>query len=107
MASKMLIVLTALAMFSQVTLAMESSAKISESSAKEVELPMEADKDIILRQARPDVTPYIMSRGQYQTPILNKAFELLKSEPQQANKSGVELAIEILKRTSPAPQPSN
>ena len=91
-------------MFAQSSFGMESSAKISESSAKEVELPMEADKDIILRQARPDVTPYIMSRGQYQTPILNKAFEVLKSEPTQAQKSGIELAIEILKRTSPAPK---
>ncbi|MFN8847628.1 MAG: DUF2388 domain-containing protein [Bdellovibrionales bacterium] len=102
MASKTLIILTAIVMFSQATLAMESSAKISESTAEEVEMPIEADKDIILRQARPDVTPYIMSRGQYQTPILNKAFEVLKSEPTQAHKSGVELALEILKRTSPS-----
>jgi hypothetical protein len=104
MVSKLLIILTTMAMFAQSTLAMESSAKISESSAKEVELPMEADKDIILRQARPDVTPYIMSRGEYQTPLLNKAFEILKKEPAQSQKSGIELAIEILKRTSPAPK---
>lgn len=90
--------------FTQLSLAMESSAKMSESFAKEVELPMEADKDLVLRQAKPDVAPYIMSKGTYQTPILSKAFEMIKAEPSMQNKSGMELALEVWKRTS-LPQP--
>lgn len=98
---KLFTTFTALISLAQITSAMESSAKISESTAKEVELPLEADKDMILRQAKPDVAPYIMSQGTYQTPILNKAFEVLKQEPEMQNKTGLELAIEIWKRTSP------
>ena len=101
MVSKLFIILTATLSVTFSAFAMESTAKISESSAKEVEMPLEADKDIILRQARPDIAPYIMSHGRYQTPILNKAFEVLRTEPNQSNKSGIELAIEILKRTAP------
>jgi hypothetical protein len=101
---KVTLAVFAMMALAQMSWAMESSARISESSAKEVELPMEADKDIVLRQAKPDVAPYVMSKGVYQTPILNKAFEMLKTEPKMQNKSGMELALEIWKRTS-QPQP--
>ena len=82
--------------YANLSFAMESSAKISESTAKEVEIPMEADKIAIIRQAKPDAQIYLLTQGKTVTTNMAKAFEVLQSDPLKAEKSGYELAIEVL-----------
>lgn len=97
MKTKLVIATLAFAFASQ-SLGMESSAKISESTAEEVEMEMSADKEIIVRNAQPDARLYILSGGTVVTPNMQKAFEVLKSEEPNSNKSGYELALEIFSK---------
>lgn len=95
----LLFTLTALTTaYASLSLAMESSAKISESTAKEVEIEMEADKDLIIRNAKPDARIYLLSDGKIMTPNMAKAFEVLQSDASNAGKSGYELAIEVFNK---------
>jgi len=84
--------------FANLSFAMESSAKISESTAEEVEIEMEAEKDLIIRNAKPDARIYLLSEGRIVTPNMAKAFEVLKSDSSKAEKSGYELAIEVFSK---------
>lgn len=89
---------TSMTAFANFAFAMESSAKISESSAEEVEIEMEADKDMIIRNAKPDARIYLLSEGKIVTPNMAKAFEVLQSDSTGMKKSGYELALEIFSK---------
>lgn len=79
-------------------IAMESSAKISESTAEEVEMELAAEKDIVIRNAQPDARLYLLSGGAVVTANMQKAFEILKTDTKNTEKSGYELALEIFNK---------
>lgn len=94
-------ILTITSLFMTLTtnvMAMESSAKISESTAEEVEMELSADKDIIIRNAQPDARLYLLSGGAVVTANMQKAFEILKADTKNVDKSGYELALEIFNK---------
>ena len=78
--------------------ALESVAKISQStSGEEVEMEMTSEKQIIVRNAQPDALQYLLSNGNKAllTPALVKAMTVVQT-PDAKNASGLELAIKIL-----------
>lgn len=88
---------------SSVLLATQAQAGISESSAKEVEMEMTAEKDIVIKRAQGDAALFILSAqsGQpYSSPALNEAMEVVRKEKaaQGQNPTALELAIEIINR---------
>lgn len=88
-------------MMSSISFAAESTAQISESSAKEIEMEMSAENEIIIKRAQPDAALYILSEGQEISPSLKEAMAILQKEKQEKKQneaSGLELALEILKR---------
>jgi hypothetical protein len=78
--------------------ALESVAKISQStSSEEVNMEMTSEKQIVIKNAQPDAALYIVSEGkaEYLTPALVKAMAAVQ-ESQAKQASGLELAIKIL-----------
>lgn len=88
---------------SSVLLATQAMAGISNSSAKEVEMEMTADKEIVIKRAQGDAALFVLSAqsGQpYTSPALKEAMALVQKEAQAKgqNPSALELAIEIINR---------
>jgi len=92
---------------STVLLATQAQAGMSESSAKEVEMEMTAEKDIVIKRAQGDAALFVFSASQAQgnaivelSPALKEAMEIVRQEKlaQGQNPTALELAIEIINR---------
>ena len=95
---KSVIATLVLTLTASASFALESVAKVSQStSGEEVEMDMTSEKQIVIRNAQPDAALYIVSNGQkeYLTPALVKAMAVVQS-PDAKPASGLELAIKIL-----------
>lgn len=91
---KALITAAIFSLTASASFALEAVANVSAStSSEDVEMEMTAEKQIIIRNAKPDAALYILSQGQAGlTPALVKAMSVVQ-EAEQA--SGLELAIKI------------
>lgn len=92
---------------STVLMAIQAQAGVSESSAKEVEMEMTAEKEIVIKRAQGDAALFVFSSSNAErnaivelSPSLREAMELVRQEKvaKGENPTALEVAIDIINR---------